>query len=226
MRGVRPTADEPSRRSDEGRPSSCPATGRPSSAVRRRRHACWPSTSSHATGWQVEVLTSCAEDFVTWADVYPAGERDDRRCLGGPVPVRGRAGPVVPSVLGRRCWRRPADAHARRRRALDRPAGPGLARAGRCGRCLRRRRAGLLSVPLLPDGAGHRSGEAPDHPASSGPRRAGPPSSGLPAGVRRCRRAGVPDRGRARAGAGTLPGGLPPPAPPRTRGGRSRTSAR
>jgi glycosyltransferase involved in cell wall biosynthesis len=26
------------------------------------------------TGWDVEVLTTCAEDFVTWADVYPAGE--------------------------------------------------------------------------------------------------------------------------------------------------------
>ena len=25
-------------------------------------------------GWEVEVLTGCAEDFVTWADVYPAGE--------------------------------------------------------------------------------------------------------------------------------------------------------
>ncbi len=25
-------------------------------------------------GWDVEVLTSCAEDFVTWADVYPEGE--------------------------------------------------------------------------------------------------------------------------------------------------------
>ena len=24
-------------------------------------------------GWEVEVLTSCAEDFVTWADVYPPG---------------------------------------------------------------------------------------------------------------------------------------------------------
>ena len=27
-------------------------------------------------GWEVEVLTSCAEDFVTWADVFPAGEED------------------------------------------------------------------------------------------------------------------------------------------------------
>ncbi len=25
-------------------------------------------------GWDVEVLTSCAEDFVTWADVYPEGD--------------------------------------------------------------------------------------------------------------------------------------------------------
>jgi glycosyltransferase involved in cell wall biosynthesis len=25
-------------------------------------------------GWQVDVLTTCAEDFVTWEDVYPAGE--------------------------------------------------------------------------------------------------------------------------------------------------------
>lgn len=25
-------------------------------------------------GWEVEVLTSCAEDFVTWADVYPEGD--------------------------------------------------------------------------------------------------------------------------------------------------------
>ena len=25
-------------------------------------------------GWEVEVLTTCAEDFVTWADVYPPGQ--------------------------------------------------------------------------------------------------------------------------------------------------------
>jgi glycosyltransferase involved in cell wall biosynthesis len=25
-------------------------------------------------GWEVEVLTTCAQDFVTWADVYPPGE--------------------------------------------------------------------------------------------------------------------------------------------------------
>jgi glycosyltransferase involved in cell wall biosynthesis len=25
-------------------------------------------------GWEVDVLTTCAEDFVTWADVYPPGE--------------------------------------------------------------------------------------------------------------------------------------------------------
>jgi len=25
-------------------------------------------------GWQIDVLTSCAEDFVTWEDVYPPGE--------------------------------------------------------------------------------------------------------------------------------------------------------
>ncbi|HEY4946389.1 MAG TPA: hypothetical protein VII19_00720, partial [Acidimicrobiales bacterium] len=24
-------------------------------------------------GWEVDVLTSCAEDFVTWSDVYPEG---------------------------------------------------------------------------------------------------------------------------------------------------------
>lgn len=27
-------------------------------------------------GWRVEVLTSCAEDFVTWDDIYPEGEED------------------------------------------------------------------------------------------------------------------------------------------------------
>ena len=27
-----------------------------------------------ARGWEVEVLTSCADDFVTWANVYPEGE--------------------------------------------------------------------------------------------------------------------------------------------------------
>ncbi|MGA8724070.1 MAG: glycosyltransferase family 4 protein [Acidimicrobiales bacterium] len=35
-------------------------------------------------GWDVEVLTSCAEDFVTWADVYPAGEER----IGGVSVVR------------------------------------------------------------------------------------------------------------------------------------------
>ncbi|HWE71464.1 MAG TPA: glycosyltransferase family 4 protein [Acidimicrobiales bacterium] len=38
-------------------------------------------------GWEVEVLTSCAEDFVTWADVYPEG--DDR--INGVVVHRFRS---------------------------------------------------------------------------------------------------------------------------------------
>jgi glycosyltransferase involved in cell wall biosynthesis len=35
-------------------------------------------------GWEVEVLTGCAEDFVTWADVYPPGED----LIGGVSVVR------------------------------------------------------------------------------------------------------------------------------------------
>ncbi len=35
-------------------------------------------------GWEVEVLTSCADDFVTWADVHPAGEEQ----IGGVSVVR------------------------------------------------------------------------------------------------------------------------------------------
>ena len=35
-------------------------------------------------GWEVEVLTSCAEDFVTWEDVYPPGES----VIGGVRVVR------------------------------------------------------------------------------------------------------------------------------------------
>lgn len=42
-------------------------------------------------GWEVEVLTSCAEDFVTWTDVYPAGQET----IGGVSVVR------FPSSSGR-----------------------------------------------------------------------------------------------------------------------------
>ena len=89
-----------------------------------------------------------------------------------------------------------------------------------------RRRHGLLPVPLLAHGAGHRPRGGADGPASGSPRRARPPSADLPAGVRRGRRAGVPDRGRAAPGGRHLPGGQPPSAPARPRcrrprGGRS-----
>jgi len=38
-------------------------------------------------GWDVDVLTTCAEDFVTWADVYPPGEE----VIGGVRVVRMRS---------------------------------------------------------------------------------------------------------------------------------------
>jgi len=42
-------------------------------------------------GWQVDVLTTCAEDFVTWDDVYPPGEE----WIAGVRVVR------IPSASGR-----------------------------------------------------------------------------------------------------------------------------
>ena len=45
------------------------------------------------------MLTTCAEDFVTWADVYRPGGGADRRRPGGAVPVGGRARTVVPSAV-------------------------------------------------------------------------------------------------------------------------------
>ncbi len=42
-------------------------------------------------GWEVDVLTTCADDFVTWADVYPPGEE----WIAGVRVVR------IPSAAGR-----------------------------------------------------------------------------------------------------------------------------
>ena len=113
---------------------------------------------------------------------------------------RGRAGPVVPPVFGvaaGRSGRRLAG----RRRAVGRPAGAGGSRAGRGGRSTSDADALIFyPVPLLPDGPAHRPGPGADRPASGRPRRARPPPAGLPRGVRRRRRAGLPDRGRTRPG--------------------------
>ena len=91
--------------------------------------ACWPSTWWPSKGWEVEVLTSCAEDFVTWDDVIPPGSRDDQRCPGEALCRRGRERPVVPSVLGVAAGR-PGWRLDRRSRAMDRPAGTGDSGAG------------------------------------------------------------------------------------------------
>jgi len=54
-------------------------------------------------GWDVEVLTSGAEDFVTWEDVYPAGEELITGC--GSTGSGRRPGGIRRSMLCRRtCW--------------------------------------------------------------------------------------------------------------------------
>ncbi len=80
-------------------------------------------------GWEVEVLTGCAEDFVTWADAFPPGVETINGVRVRRFAAAGREGPVVPPVLGVAVggpgWRldRPS-------RTMDRPAGTGDSGAG------------------------------------------------------------------------------------------------
>ena len=131
------------------------------------------------------MLTTCAEDFVTWADVYPPGEELIDGVRVTRFASECREGALVPSAL-RLAARRSVPGLAHRRRALGGsagPGGPGADRGGRRGggwRCL-----DLLPLPLLSDRPGHRPGGDADRPASCRPRRAGPPAAGVPPGVRR-----------------------------------------
>ena len=187
----------------------------------RRPPGCWPSTSSPARGWDVDVLTTCAEDFVTWDDVYRRGEE----WIAGVRVVRFR------SAAGREPSFHPLSA------ALL--ADPAAASTGDAERWLD------LQGPVTPDLADAAAGwdgdamvfypylyyptvrvigrvTGADHPPPGRPRRAGAAPAGLPPGVRGGRRPGVPDRGRAPPGGAHVPGGQPPPAPARPGGRRPR----
>ena len=116
----------------------------------------------------------------------------------------GRARPLVPSVVGLAA-RRPGPGLAGRRRAVGRPPGPGRTRVGRGRRSTptptrwssirtsTTRRSGSST------GCGSRRSCIP--PPTTSPRSACRSSRG----VRRGRRAGVPDGGRAGAGPGPFP---------------------
>ena len=99
------------------------------------------------------VLTTCALDYRTWANHYPAGEQDVEgvrvRALPGGARARRRRlrRPLAPGPT-----RRPHDAALGA--ALDGRPGPGRARPGRAParRGRRLRRGGLRHLPLPHDG--------------------------------------------------------------------------
>jgi len=82
-------------------------------------------------GWEVQVLTTCAEDFVTWEDVYPDGVED----IGGVQVRRFRSAagrdpsfhPLSASLLADPSRASPADAE--RWLDLQGPVNPALAEA-------------------------------------------------------------------------------------------------
>ena len=157
------------------------------------------------------MLTSCAEDFVTWDDVLPAGE-ESISGVTSTVCRHCRASPVVPSSFGLAPGRSDPclAADAEKWVDLQGPVVPDLvARRSRCPS----RRVDLLPLPLLSDRPAHRASPGPHRAASGGPRRTGPAPPRLPPCVHRRRRAGLPDGRRAATGAGTLSGGHPSPAP-------------
>ena len=172
-------------------------------------------------GWSVDVLTTCAADFTTWDEVYPAGTETIN---GVHVErVASEAGrdpsfhPFSAGTLGR-----PSPGHAGRRRALGRAAGTESPRPRRTSYLVNGRRRRLLSLPLLPDGPRHRTHPRPGGSAPGRPRRAGFAAPGLRPGPHRRRRAGVPDRVRASARAAPCTGGLSLAAAARSRGRRLR----
>ena len=177
-------------------------------------------------GWEVDVLTTCAEDFVTWDDVYPPGEESDQRGPGGPVPLGGRPGPSF-HPLSAALLADPAGRHRRGRRAVGRPAGTGRPR-----RWPRRPSAGTATPwSSTPTCTTRRSGSSSGcgaHRSSIRRPTTSPPSTCRSSrGVRRGRRPGVPDGGGTPPGGADVPGGQPPStAPGAGRGGSGRGDGR
>ena len=140
------------------------------------------------------MLTSCAEDFVTWDDVFPPGEEVDQRRAGDPLRLAAWPEPVVPPAFRRRCWptrRPPRSSDAERWIDLQGPVVPALVEAA-----LDTDADALIFYPYLyyPTVRVIDRVAGADRPASGRPRRARAPPAGLPPGVRGRRRAGLPDR--------------------------------
>ena len=137
-------------------------------------------------GWEVDGPHQLRRGLRHLGRRVPAGEEVDQRRAGDAVHLR-RAGrdpsfhPFSASLLAD-----PAGRLAGRRRAVDRPPGPGGARPGR-GRPSTRTptRSIFYPVPLLPDGAGSSTGlgrpPSSTRPPTTSPRSASPSS-------RRCSR--------------------------------------
>ncbi len=113
-------------------------------------------------GWTVEVLTTCAKDFTTWEEVYPAGtETINGVRVERMAAEAGRDPSFHPfSAALLADPRRATLADAERWIDLQGPKAPARSSKGHFGdgRCRR-----LLSLPLLPDGARHRT-----HPCTRG----------------------------------------------------------
>ena len=102
-------------------------------------------------GYEVEVLTTCALDAITWRDELPEGTEVDQRRHGAPHPLRGRARRELSPPVGRDAGRPGARASREDMERWVDLQGPPVAGAARRGGGERRRRRRLLPLPLLPD---------------------------------------------------------------------------
>ena len=161
-------------------------------------------------GYEVEVLTTCALDHYTWANVFPPGHDQRRAGDGSPFPDDPVAGQRSLALLPRAALvRRPAgrDRGARLdQRAFPGP-GPLSSPLGRRGEVCGHR---VLALPVLVHALLHGDRSRADDPHALPARRAVrlPPRGRRRPGV--LRRGLVPLRARARAGPPARPGGSPP----------------
>jgi hypothetical protein len=132
----------------------------------------------------VEVLTTCAQDYVSWKNEYPEGTD---RVRG--VTVRRFANARTRDIEAFNRYSEWIFTHAHTRRGRDRvaaTAGPLVPGAARVPRAPPPpvRRPGLLHLPVRADGARHEDRAAQEHPRADRARRAGDPSRHLPRAAR------------------------------------------
>ena len=123
--------------------------------------------------WEVEVLTSCALDHLTWENTEPAGHDGDQRGDRAPVPDRVAADPRLLRAR-RRAAGGPEVGDPGRVAQVGRAQRADVPRPGRRRGPDRRRRHRLLPVPVRHHRRRHRRVEGARGAPPGGPRRAGP----------------------------------------------------